>query len=62
MQINGVLLASDDRSDYGRDGSQWIRFDSVQGLIVEGRGVINGRGNIWWQNSCKINKALVNYY
>ncbi|XP_027067420.2 polygalacturonase [Coffea arabica] len=58
VQINGVLLASDDRSDYGRDGRQWIRFDSVQGLIVEGRGVINGRGNIWWQNSCKINKAL----
>ncbi|KAL3533797.1 hypothetical protein ACH5RR_007318 [Cinchona calisaya] len=62
-EIYGTVEASDDRSDYSKDGSHWILFDSVESLIVEGGGIINGNGNIWWKNSCKINKALaVTFY
>ncbi|KAL2479989.1 Polygalacturonase ADPG1 [Abeliophyllum distichum] len=57
IQIAGTLVASNDRSDYSKDGRHWLLFDSVQNLIVEGGGTINGNGNVWWQNSCKINKA-----
>ncbi|CAI9761154.1 unnamed protein product [Fraxinus pennsylvanica] len=57
IQIAGTLVASDDRSDYSKDGTHWLLFDSVQNLIVEGGGTINGNGNVWWKNSCKINKA-----
>ncbi|GFP89698.1 polygalacturonase [Phtheirospermum japonicum] len=57
VQISGNIIASDDRSDYSKDLSHWLVFDSVQNLIVKGGGSINGNGNIWWQNSCKINKA-----
>ncbi|KAK4485426.1 hypothetical protein RD792_008066 [Penstemon davidsonii] len=57
FQIGGTILASDDRSDYSKDGRHWLIFDSVQNLVVQGGGTINGNGNIWWQNSCKINKA-----
>ncbi|KAK9290658.1 hypothetical protein L1049_008831 [Liquidambar formosana] len=57
-EIYGTIEASDDRSDYKNDGKHWLVFDSVQNLLVEGGGTINGNGNIWWQNSCKINKAL----
>lgn len=58
-QISGTIEASDDRSDYSQDGRHWLIFESVQNLLVEGGGTINGNGKIWWQNSCKINKALV---
>ncbi|CAK9184566.1 unnamed protein product [Ilex paraguariensis] len=58
MQIYGTITASSDRSDYNTQGNHWLIFDSVQNLIVEGGGIINGNGKIWWQNSCKINKAL----
>ncbi|XP_016506354.2 polygalacturonase-2-like [Nicotiana tabacum] len=58
MQISGTLLASDKTSDYNKDSRHWLQFDSVQNLVVEGEGVINGNGKIWWQNSCKINKKL----
>ncbi|XP_057488003.1 polygalacturonase [Actinidia eriantha] len=58
MQIYGTIEASDDRSDYRKDGRHWLVFDSVQNLRVEGGGTINGNGQIWWQNSCKTNKAL----
>ncbi|KAL2501729.1 Polygalacturonase ADPG1 [Forsythia ovata] len=57
IQIAGTLVASNDRSDYSKYGRHWLLFDSVQNLIVEGGGTINGNGNVWWQNSCKINKA-----
>lgn len=61
-QISGTLEASNDRSDYSQDGRHWLLFDSVQNLIVEGGGTINGNGKLWWQNSCKVNKALVSQY
>ncbi|CAA0829878.1 Polygalacturonase ADPG1 [Striga hermonthica] len=57
MEISGVILASDDRSDYAEDPRHWLIFDSVKDLVVEGGGTINGNGDIWWKNSCKINKA-----
>uniref|UniRef100_A0A7N2M460 Polygalacturonase n=1 Tax=Quercus lobata TaxID=97700 RepID=A0A7N2M460_QUELO len=59
VQISGTLEASNDRSDYSQDGRHWLLFDSVQNLIVDGGGTINGNGKIWWQNSCKVNKALI---
>ncbi|KAI3472616.1 hypothetical protein Pfo_030311 [Paulownia fortunei] len=55
--IVGTIIASNDRSDYSKDLRHWLTFDSVQNLVVAGGGIINGNGNIWWQNSCKINKA-----
>ncbi|PON32485.1 Glycoside hydrolase [Parasponia andersonii] len=58
VQILGTIKASDDQSDYKKDGRYWLRFDRVAGLIVEGGGTVNGNGEIWWQNSCKINKDL----
>ncbi|KAK4432130.1 Polygalacturonase [Sesamum alatum] len=56
MEIAGTLIASDDRSDYKKDTRHWLRFDSVENLVVEGGGTIDGNGNVWWRNSCKINK------
>ncbi|KAK3021840.1 hypothetical protein RJ639_046229, partial [Escallonia herrerae] len=61
MQLYGTIEASDDRSDYNGDRRHWLRFDSVQNLVVQGGGVIDGNGKIWWQNSCKVNKALVSH-
>ncbi|XP_074371598.1 polygalacturonase-like [Apium graveolens] len=56
VQINGTLLASDDRGDYKKDKRHWLIFDTVEDLLVEGGGVIDGNGEIWWKNSCKVNK------
>ncbi|XP_059669556.1 polygalacturonase-like [Cornus florida] len=58
MQVYGIIKASDYQSDYNEDGRHWLLFDNVQNLMVEGGGIINGNGDIWWKNSCKINKEL----
>ncbi|KAM7505483.1 hypothetical protein LguiB_004387 [Lonicera macranthoides] len=59
FKIYGRIVASGDRSDYNKDRTKWLRFDSVNNLQVEGGGVINGNGNVWWKHSCKINKSLI---
>lgn len=53
LQIYGTIEASEDRSIY-KDIDHWLIFDNVQNLLVVGPGTINGNGNIWWKNSCKI--------
>ncbi|XP_052171795.1 polygalacturonase-like isoform X2 [Diospyros lotus] len=58
VQIYGTIEASANRADYKEDGTHWLLFDSVQNLQVQGGGTIDGNGNTWWENSCKINKAL----
>lgn len=57
VQILGTLEASDDRSDFSKDGGHWLIFDSVRNLLVDGGGAINGNGKQWWQNSCKIDQS-----
>ncbi|KAL2327030.1 hypothetical protein Fmac_020457 [Flemingia macrophylla] len=58
VQISGTLEASDNPSDYSKDPTHWLVFDNVQKLSVKGGGTIDGKGEIWWQNSCKTNKKL----
>lgn len=57
-QTYGTIEASDTMSDYSKDMRHWILFNGVQNLAVEG-GIVNGNGQIWWQNSCKIKKSPV---
>ncbi|XP_057982120.1 polygalacturonase-like isoform X2 [Malania oleifera] len=58
LQIYGTIEASTNTSDYEKDERYWLVFQSVENLVVEGGGTLYGNGMIWWQNSCKFNKAL----
>ncbi|KAI3772608.1 hypothetical protein L6452_03798 [Arctium lappa] len=56
MQISGTILASTQQSKYKKDERHWLRVDEVDNLQIEGGGVIDGNGAIWWKNSCKVDK------
>ncbi|XP_077214007.1 polygalacturonase-like [Tasmannia lanceolata] len=58
VMVYGTIEASSDRSDWDRDRRYWINFKNIQNLRVDGAGTIDGNGEIWWKNSCKINKAF----
>ncbi|XP_043693413.1 polygalacturonase-like [Telopea speciosissima] len=58
MVIYGKIEASNDLADYENDRRHWLIFKNIENFLVEGGGTINGNGNIWWKNSCKINKKL----
>ncbi|KAH6794606.1 Pectin lyase-like superfamily protein [Perilla frutescens var. hirtella] len=57
MQIAGAIIASNNRADYSNDRRHWLMFYGVDHLLVGGGGTIDGNGNIWWKNSCKIDKS-----
>ncbi|CBI24904.3 unnamed protein product, partial [Vitis vinifera] len=57
LKILGMIVASNDRSDYAKDRRHWLLFNNIKNFIVEGQGTIDGNGKIWWKNSCKINKT-----
>ncbi|XP_074565777.1 polygalacturonase-like [Curcuma longa] len=56
VMIKGSVEAPVDRSAW-TDRKHWIMFSGVDNLSVGGGGVIDGNGNVWWQNSCKIKKS-----
>lgn len=36
-------------------------FENIKNLVVQGGGVIDGNGKIWWENSCKIDESKVSF-
>ncbi|XP_022883074.1 probable polygalacturonase At1g80170, partial [Olea europaea var. sylvestris] len=42
----------------GLDSSQWLAFDNVNGLNVDGFGTIDGQGKGWWDQSCRYHSQL----
>ncbi|KAL8473698.1 hypothetical protein ACS0TY_030516 [Phlomoides rotata] len=37
----------------------WIKFEDVTNIDVFGGGTIDGNGQVWWNNSCKIKKTKI---
>ncbi|XP_039020843.1 probable polygalacturonase At3g15720 [Hibiscus syriacus] len=49
FQLGGTLMAPQSTS-WGNGGmGEWIYFQSVDNLILDGHGTIDGRGSNWWQ-------------
>ncbi|CAL0333556.1 unnamed protein product [Lupinus luteus] len=50
MQILGNLLAPV-RDNWGACSGHWLHFKGVEGMTVDGSGVINGQGKAWWKDA-----------
>lgn len=60
LQIQGTLVASHHIKDWkDNERTHWILFNNIQGLNIQGGGIINGNGRRWWKRSCKIDKSRV---
>ncbi|KAI3696609.1 hypothetical protein L6452_29025 [Arctium lappa] len=52
FEILGTIVAPEDPSSWnGCLAGAWLLFANVEGLIVDGGGTIDGRGNAWWTKS-----------
>ncbi|KAL5067232.1 hypothetical protein RYX36_018119, partial [Vicia faba] len=49
IKIDGTILAPE-RNVWGSCSKRWLHFINVYGMTVDGSGVINGRGEDWWEN------------
>ncbi|CAI9100147.1 OLC1v1037087C1 [Oldenlandia corymbosa var. corymbosa] len=57
--VSGTILAPNGPSMlFYRGATQWLVFNGVKGLTVEGNGHVDGQGNYWWGQSCKISPQL----
>ncbi|CAN8253865.1 unnamed protein product [Cochlearia groenlandica] len=58
FQIDGIIISPDGpRSWPWNYKRQWLMFYRVNGLSVQGYGLINGRGQKWWDLPCKPHKG-----
>ncbi|KAL0289754.1 UNVERIFIED_CONTAM: Polygalacturonase-2 [Sesamum angustifolium] len=55
MEIQGTVRSFPEMYDIPR--RLWIMFEDVRNMDVFGGGTIDGNGEVWWANSCKIKKT-----
>ncbi|TQD78074.1 hypothetical protein C1H46_036346 [Malus baccata] len=51
FQLDGTIVAPTDSESWGKGLFQWLEFTKLNGITVQGKGVIDGRGSIWWQDT-----------
>ncbi|KAF8400675.1 hypothetical protein HHK36_013975 [Tetracentron sinense] len=56
LRVSGAIVAPKSPDVWNSlDPRKWLYFHGVNHLTVEGGGTINGMGEEWWAQSCKIN-------
>ncbi|VVA35769.1 PREDICTED: polygalacturonase [Prunus dulcis] len=60
MQIDGTLMPPDGPDSWPRNNSkrQWLVFYRINEISMQGTGVIDGRGEKWWNLPCKPRKGF----
>ncbi|KAI3834064.1 hypothetical protein MKX03_035860 [Papaver bracteatum] len=59
FQVDGILMAPDGPESWLQSNSkiQWLVFYRMNGFTIQGSGVIDGRGQKWWDLPCKPHKG-----
>lgn len=58
VQVIGTVKATTDVSEYS--SSEWVLFESINGLVISGRGTFDGQGAaVWKYNDCHGNNNCV---
>nr|DAD33000.1 TPA_asm: hypothetical protein HUJ06_011851 [Nelumbo nucifera] len=60
FQIEGTLMPPDGPDAWPKNNSrrQWLVFYRINGLTMQGGGLIDGRGEKWWNLPCKPHKGV----
>eukprot|EP01018_Ginkgo_biloba_P009760 Gb_07774 [translate_table: standard] len=60
FQVDGVLLAPDGPDCWAGNSSklQWIVFYRTDGMTLQGKGLVDGNGEKWWNLPCKPHKGV----
>lgn len=47
--MEGTIIAPTDPKAWGKGILQWLEFSKLRGITVQGNGIIEGKGSVWWQ-------------
>ncbi|XP_057448488.1 polygalacturonase At1g48100-like [Lotus japonicus] len=50
FQFDGTIIAPTNSNAWGGGLLQWLEFSKLVGITIQGKGVIDGRGSVWWQD------------
>ncbi|KAJ7943656.1 Polygalacturonase [Quillaja saponaria] len=50
FQLDGTIIAPTDSKIWGRGLLHWLEFIKLVGVTFQGKGVVDGRGSVWWQD------------
>ncbi|KAJ4771315.1 Pectin lyase-like superfamily protein [Rhynchospora pubera] len=48
FQLEGTIIAPTNAKAWGEGLLQWLEFTKLRGITIRGKGVIEGRGSVWW--------------
>ncbi|KAE8023478.1 hypothetical protein FH972_009168 [Carpinus fangiana] len=51
FQLDGTIIAPTNSKAWGGGLFQWLEFTKLRGISILGKGVIDGRGSVWWQDA-----------
>ncbi|XP_078431244.1 polygalacturonase At1g48100-like [Wolffia australiana] len=51
FQLDGTIVAPTSAKAWGLGLLQWIEFTKLKGITIRGKGVVEGRGAVWWSQS-----------
>ncbi|KAL1317179.1 hypothetical protein HN51_069276 [Arachis hypogaea] len=50
FQLDGTIIAPTNANAWSGGLLQWLEFTKLVGITIQGKGVIDGRGSVWWQD------------
>ncbi|MED6168588.1 hypothetical protein PIB30_012857 [Stylosanthes scabra] len=55
LKVDGTIMPPDGPDSWPKNNSkrQWLVFYRINGMSLEGSGLIDGRGHKWWELPCK---------
>ncbi|KAL4324022.1 hypothetical protein GQ457_11G016070 [Hibiscus cannabinus] len=60
FQIDGTIMPPDGPDSWPRNISkrQWLVFYRINGMLMQGAGLVDGKGEKWWNLPCKPHKGI----
>ncbi|KAK8591244.1 hypothetical protein V6N13_031294 [Hibiscus sabdariffa] len=60
FQIDGTIMPPDGPDSWPRNISkrQWLVFYRINGMLMQGGGLVDGKGEKWWNLPCKPHKGI----
>ncbi|KAK7381407.1 hypothetical protein VNO78_34076 [Psophocarpus tetragonolobus] len=60
FQLDGKIIAPTNSAAWGSGSLQWLEFTKLNKITIKGKGVIDGQGSVWWNDSPTYNPTEVN--
>ncbi|CAN0893000.1 Polygalacturonase At1g48100, partial [Linum grandiflorum] len=51
FQLDGTIVAPTNSYVWGKGLFQWLEFTKLVQITIQGKGIIDGSGSVWWQDS-----------